>query len=202
MAAMLDRIALPAVATCLLLAGRALASPPAPLEDLLRRAQVVRVMRTTAVTSQDATFEATETLRGPKARTLGPVRFAVEPMQGQLSVGHDYLIFSQGGHDQGPPEMFVSVGEPTLGGADYRGWIAFPVVEESGKTYVDQTFSMVDCKPNKCDAFNRKLTLRFVRTLVKRFGYIRSGARAGGRRPSSDAPAPRGLRRGTRLRPF
>ena len=175
MAAMRLPIARPAlVAALLLAAGRALASPPAPLEDLLRRAQIVRVMRVTAVTSQDATFEATESLRGPKVRTLGPVRFGVEPLQGQVVQGHDYLVFSQGSHDQASPEMFVSVGEPTLGAADYHGWIAFPVIVDDGKTIVDQTFSLVDCRPNKCDAFNRKLSLRFVRSLVKRFGYKRA----------------------------
>jgi hypothetical protein len=159
------------VALVVAVSARALASPPAPLEDLLRRAEIVRLMRTTAITSQDATLEASETLRGSKAKTLGPVRFGVEPLQGQVLPGHDYLVFSQGNHDKGPFEQFVSVGEPILGGGEYHGWIAFPVVVENGKTYVDQTFSMVDCKPNKCDAFNRKLTLRFVRTLVRRFPF-------------------------------
>ncbi len=131
-------------------------------------------MRLAELTSQEATFEPRETLRGAKATSPGPVRFAVEPFRGQLQAGHDYLVLSQGDHHEGPPEQFVTVGEPEEGGAGYRGWIALPLAEEDGKTYVGDAFSMVDCKPTRCDAFNRKLTVRFVRTLVRRYPFKRA----------------------------
>ncbi len=145
------------------------ASPPAPLEDLLGRAEMVRLMRVTAVTSTDATLEIAETLRGPK--TKAPMTFAVEPMQGQPDVGQQYLVISHGEKVPSPPQPLLSLGEPVLGG-DYRGWIAFPITSEEGKTYVG-AFSFVDCKPAKCDAFSRKLTLRFVRALVRSHPFKR-----------------------------
>jgi hypothetical protein len=123
----------------LVAAAPAGASPPYPLEDLLRRAETVFVARRlpadelaareskVASRRREVVLEQRALVRGrlPDA----PLRFTLEP-DSQLPAG-DYVVISQGDDHFGPPTHAIRLGQRIEGQAGYRGWIAFPVEHDA-----------------------------------------------------------------------
>lgn len=170
---MLKLLKLAAVSTlaAVLYAPPAAAVAPAPpFESYLTRAATVFVGRFVSRDGASVSFEVAEPLRGdPDGKGAGSVTYAIDA-EGLTTHANaqSWLVLSQGDDKYGPPLPRVSLGTQLDGQCCYRGWLAFPLVEEGGERYVGRAHTATMQKPGERPT---RVTLEMARVLSRKFAY-------------------------------
>lgn len=144
------------------------AAPDPPFEAYLLRAETIFIGRIADRNNKEVAFEVTELLRGRSKAAINIRRYAIDN-EGFVSKGSQiWLVISQGDNHFGKPKQVMSLGPQLDGQCCYRGWIAFPIREDSEGAYVDHVFTFVDWKPGETLA---KMTLHKAKMLIQQFSY-------------------------------
>ncbi len=142
-----------------LTAAVARASPPWPLEGLLQRAETVFIGR--RLPGEFLVFQPTRMLRSgvkiPKSFRLGGWHTALPP--------GDYLVFSQGDPDFGPPTDEIESDQGIEGQGGYCGWIALSLERDAHGRFTIYGMS------EKAVPQSQRLDLDALVALVKRSPY-------------------------------
>jgi hypothetical protein len=178
-----------AIFALLLLSARcnlAEASPAYPLEELLKRAEIVYVGRLSElaqekqpailstgkggsyISDMKIDLEVVEVLRGRNDDIKG--EFGLLGLGSQtrdedeIRLGALFLVLSQGDNYWGRQEPVIALGQPTRGQASYCGWLMFPLSKTDG----DGVAAML--KSSKLEN-GGPLTLNRVREAVAKMRY-------------------------------